>query len=116
MHVDVPRVELNKLDSDDLSEDSTSIRVRVERARKIQRTRFVDSGIINAEMNQRDLKKYCALDAQSRTLLRTAAEKLDLSARAYYRMIKLARTIADLNGCDHIATPHIAEALQYRPK
>jgi magnesium chelatase family protein len=116
MHVDVPRVDINKLDGEDVAEDSASIRVRVEHARQVQQKRFEDTGIINAEMNQQDLKKYCILDTPSRSLLRSAAEKLDLSARAYYRMIKLARTIADLSGSDAIAVNHIAEALQYRPK
>ena len=67
-------------------------------------------------MSQVDIKKYCFLNKESKDLLRSAAEKLDLSARAYYRMIKLARTIADLEGSEQITKNHIAEALQYRPK
>jgi magnesium chelatase family protein len=117
MHIDVPRIHVNKLEeSTEHAEDSASIQKRVESARRIQNERFKNSHIINAEMDQRDLKKYCVLDNESRALLRAAAEKLDLSARAYYRMIKLARTIADLDGKENIQKTHIAEALQYRPK
>ena len=116
MHIDVPRIHINKLDNNDLAENSVSIRNRVEGARVMQDKRFGKSGTINAEMNQVDIKKYCDLDKESKDLLRNAAEKLDLSARAYYRMIKLARTIADLEGSEQISKNHIAEALQYRPK
>ena len=116
MHVDVPRISINKLDGEDRSEESVHIRQRVERAREMQDKRFATTGAINAEMDQQLLKKYCILDAQSKKLLRDAAERLDLSARAYYRMIKLARTIADLEASEHITVQHIAEALQYRPK
>ncbi|XLQ20587.1 MAG: YifB family Mg chelatase-like AAA ATPase [Candidatus Moraniibacteriota bacterium] len=116
MHIDVPRIHVNKLDNDDLSEDSGSIRDRVDKARQKQDKRFGNTGTINAEMNHVEIKKYCYLDKESKDLLRNAAEKLDLSARAYYRMIKLARTIADLEGIDEITKNHIAEALQYRPK
>jgi len=116
MHIDVPRIHVNKLDSDDLAQDSETIRKRVENARQIQEKRFGESGIINAQMNQLDIKKYCKLDKESKQLLKNAAEKLDLSARAYYRMIKLARTIADLENAQNITKTHIAEALQYRPK
>jgi len=116
MHIDVPRIHVNKLDNDDLAENSESIRGRVESAREMQNKRFGNLGTINAEMNHVDIKKYCFLNKESKDLLRNAAEKLDLSARAYYRMIKLARTIADLEGDDKITKNHIAEALQYRPK
>lgn len=116
MHIDVPRIHVNKLDNDDLAEESASVRERVEKARKKQEERFKNSGKINAEMDQVEIKKYCELDKKSKDILKSAAEKLDLSARAYYRMIKLARTIADLEGSDKITKNHIAEALQYRPK
>jgi magnesium chelatase family protein len=117
MHIDVPRIHVNKLEqSTEDAENSAQIQKRVEHARVIQQGRFEQSRIINAEMTQQDIKKYCVLDSTSRALLRSAAEKLDLSARAYYRIIKLARTIADLEGKEHIEKSHIAEALQYRPK
>lgn len=116
MHIDVPRIHVNKLDNDDLAEESDMVRERVEKARTQQEKRFKNSGKINAEMNQVDIKKYCILDKDSKNLLKGAAEKLDLSARAYYRIIKLARTIADLEGDSEVTKNHIAEALQYRPK
>lgn len=116
MHIDVPRVHINKLEVSADAEGSASVRKRVERARTIQNERFSASHIINAEMDQQDIKKHCALDVESQKLLRSAAEKLDLSARAYYRMIKLARTIADLAQSADIQKKHLAEALQYRPK
>ena len=116
MNIDVPRIHVNKLDNDDLAEESNIIRERVEKARKQQERRFKNSGQINAEMSHVDIKKHCVLDKESKDLLKNAAEKLDLSARAYYRMIKLARTIADLEDNSEITKNHIAEALQYRPK
>ncbi len=116
MHIDVPRVHINKLDQESDGECSINIRDRVENARQIQYVRYAKSGKINAEMNQRDIKTYCPLDDRSKKILHDAAEKLDLSARSYYRMIKLARTIADLESAEHITAQHIAEALQYRPK
>ncbi len=116
MHIDVPRIHINKLDNDELAEESNLVRNRVMIARNAQEKRFQNSGKINAEMNQIDIKKHCPLDKESKALLKSAAEKLDLSARAYYRMIKLARTIADLDGNEKITKNHIAESLQYRPK
>lgn len=117
LHVDVPRIHVDKLDDPATgAESSATIRARVEAARMQQRARFGARNLINAEMGQKDLTHYCVLDAPSRQILRTAAEKLDLSARAYFRMIKVARTIADLDGAPAITAHHIAEALQYRPK
>lgn len=118
MHVDVPRLAVAKLDdtSSVAEESSAAIRLRVEAARRRQRARFGARNVINAEMRQKDLARYCRLDAPSRQVLRVAAEKLDLSARAYFRMMKLARTIADLAGDEAICKHHVAEALQYRPK
>jgi magnesium chelatase family protein len=97
-------------------EKSIEIRKRVERARDIQHKRFAGSSILtNAEMSVRDIKKYCALDSASRSALQQAAIKMDLSPRAYHRVIKLARTIADLAVAPDITQNHIYEALQYRP-
>jgi magnesium chelatase family protein len=98
-------------------EPSSEIRTRVERARETQRTRFKGKKIrTNSEMSVRMIQKVCQLDEPSQKLLSTAIQKMNLSARAYNRILKLSRTIADLAQSDHILTPHIAEALQYREK
>ena len=97
-------------------EPSAVIRERVMKARKIQEQRFIDvKGIhCNAQMNEKHLQAYCALSADSQQLLRTAMERLQLSARAYSRILKVARTIADLESSEHIQSHHIAEAIGYR--
>ena len=97
-------------------ESSAVIRERVMKARKIQEQRFIDvKGIhCNAQMNEKHLQTYCTLSADSQQLLRTAMERLQLSARAYSRILKVARTIADLEACEHIQSHHIAEAIGYR--
>ncbi len=111
-------IEHKKLEDDRASgESSMKIRSRVERAREIQKKRFSDSKILtNAEMSVRDIKKYCSLDSESKSILQQAAMKLDLSPRSYHRVIKLARTIADLEQSKEIKKEHLLEALQYRPK
>lgn len=102
--------------SDAKRESSETIQKRVEAARKIQEKRFHGSSIrTNAEMSVRDIKKYCTLDAESKSILQQAAARLDLSPRAYHRVIKLARTIADLANAPDIKKEHLLEALQYRP-
>ncbi len=118
LHVDVPAVKVEKLTGEGVvGEGSKSIRKRVQTAREEQRRRFKGTKIkSNAEMETKEIKKYCLLDNESLNLLRQAVSQMGLTARSYYRVIKLARTIADLAGEKRIVVSHLAEALQYRPK
>lgn len=117
IHVEVPRVDYEKLSDARLGEPSAVIRTRVESARQIQRERFANTSLTsNADMHPAQVRQYCSLDESCRGLMRTAMNQLQLSARAYHRILKLARTIADLAGSPHISTSHLAEALQYRPR
>ena len=116
IHITVPMVRPEKLTKEFKSESSATIQKRVQRARDIQLKRFKGLKITsNAEMNNKQLKQFCNLDEQSILLLKQAISKLNLSARAFHRVIKIARTIADLEGSEKIKSNHIAEALQYRP-
>ena len=118
IHVEVPRVEYDKLSGSQKAEPSKSIRRRIEAARERQRDRFAGSPKIknNAEMGPADVKEHCALDSASEALMKSAMQQLKLSARGFHRVLKLARTIADLTAADSIEVAHLAEALQYRPK
>ena len=117
IHLDVPRVEYDKLTETRDGESSVAVRARVEAARSIQATRFADEpGATNADMGPRQLARYAPLDETSERLLRTAVRQLGLSARGYHRVLKLARTIADLDGGGDISPVHVAESLQYRPR
>ena len=117
IHLNVPRVKIDKLMSEKIAESSSEIRKRVELARKKQNERFAGSKVMtNAEMGIQQIKKYCQLDAKAEELLKNALEKFVLSARAYHRILKVARTIADLAGSDKITTEHLAESIQYRTK
>lgn len=93
-----------------------TIRKRVNTARKRQQQRFVSAPLINcnAQMGSRQIERFCSLDQPGKTLLNSAIEQLGLSARAYHRIIKIARTIADLTGAEQIDSSHVAEAVQYR--
>jgi magnesium chelatase family protein len=121
IHVEVPRVDYDKLSDSRSGEKSTAIRARVEAARQRQRDRFMADGFsgditCNADMHPAEIKQYCILDEASTTLIKTAMNQLQLSARGYHRVLKLARTIADLADCRDIGMSHLAEALQYRPR
>lgn len=117
IHVEVPRVDYEKLSDTRLGESSSTIRARIETARQVQRERFSNTTLrSNADMHPAQVRQYCALDEPCRGLMRAAMNQLQLSARAYHRILKLARTIADLAGSESISTTHLAEALQYRPR
>ncbi len=116
IHIEVTPVPFEKLTEERLAERSTIIRKRVTAARDIQTDRFRESEKThyNAQMNSKDIRKYCALDEQSKGMLKNAMERLNLSARAYDRILKVARTIADMEGTEVLNGTHIAEAIQYR--
>ena len=115
IHVDVPAVPYRDLNAPADAESSERIRDRVLRARQCQTDRFGGrKALCNAQLDGRQLKRFCRIDAQSDRLLETAIDRLGLSARAYQRVIKIARTIADLAGCTDIDSDHISEAIQYR--
>lgn len=118
IHIDVPRVEYEKLSEARMGETSATIRGRVEQARQKQRQRFEGNINVsaNADMHIAEVRKYCVLDETGQSLMRTAMNQLQLSARGYHRVLKLGRTIADLAGSDAIHSVHLAEALQYRSR
>lgn len=117
LHAEVPRVKYEKLASQAISEPSAQIRKRVESARKIQKERFSNFGFsTNSEMKLKDIKIFCRVDDICQNILKNAVYKYNLSARAYHRVLKLSRTIADLAGQEKIKPDHITEALQYRPQ
>jgi len=127
IHIEVPRVDYEKLSGNKLSESSDAIRKRVQAARNIQQTRFTNPDsqisknesshiISNADMRIGEIRQFCQLQDEGQSLMRAAMSQLQLSARAYHRILKLSRTIADLAGSEEIQSTHLAEALQYRPK
>jgi magnesium chelatase family protein len=115
IHIEVPAIKFNEIASDTLAEPSASIRERVTRARAVQQARFRADGIYaNAHMKPRHIRRYCRIGEDSQSLMQRAMERLGLSARAYNRILKVARTIADLEGSENVASHHISEAIQYR--
>jgi len=116
LYVQVPAVKCEQLTSEAVGPSSLSIQEKVIQAREIQRKRFQNEKIAtNSEMNLSQIKKYCLLDSKSQDLLKSAVRQYHLSARSYYRTIKIARTIADLSNQEKIKSDHLMEALQYRP-
>lgn len=120
IHVEVPRVDFDKLSDSRRGEPSRVIRARIEAARERQRQRFAANGagriMTNADMGPGEIREFCPVDEAGHSLLRAAMRQLHMSARAYHRTLKLARTIADLAGAERIETGHLAEAIQYRPR
>ncbi len=115
IHIEVPAVQYKELSEGFSGDSSATIRERVIGAREVQLLRFRHRNIYsNAQMSSQDIRKYCAIDADSSNLLQTAVAKFGLSARAYDRILKVSRTIADLEGRETISSAHIAEAIQYR--
>ena len=117
IQVEVPALKIDEITSnnDVVTETSAQIKERVIKARNIQYDRFKGRNIYcNAQMGPKEIKKYCILEDKAQAMLQTAIEKLGFSARAYDRILKVARTIADLNESDTINTTHIAEAIKYR--
>jgi magnesium chelatase family protein len=117
IHIEVPRVEYEKLADKRGGESSAALRARVTAARRIQERRYQGTGLhTNADMGPKELASYVVLDESAEGMMKTAVRQLQLSARAYHRVLKLARTIADLGGEERVLVQHVAEALQYRSR
>jgi len=115
IQIEVPAVKYKELSQQFASEDSAAIRTRVNRARQSQLGRFTGRTLFcNAQMTSRDIRKFCQPEAAGEKLLESAMARLGLSARAYTRILKVARTIADLAGEERVSGAHLAEAIQYR--
>ena len=115
IHVEVPAVPYKDLSNEYCGEPSTAIRARIQKARQMQISRFSKDNIYcNSKMRSKHIRKYCVLNPDSQNILESAMHKLGLSARAYTRILKVGRTIADLSESENIQPEHIAEAIQYR--
>jgi magnesium chelatase family protein len=120
IHIEVPRIDYEKLSADRVGETSASIHAHVQAARDLQTRRFsnIESSdiVCNADMRVGEIRQFCRVSDEGRKLMRAAMTQLNLSARAYHRILKLSCTIADLAGSEEIRSVHSVEALQYRPK
>ena len=115
IHVEVPAVRYRDLTARETGEPSATIKARIERPREIQKRRFTDDEtLFNARLSNRQIRTICPIDEDSRQLIEMAIDRLGLSARAHTRILKVARTIADLEGLPQILPSHVAEAIQYR--
>ena len=115
IHIEVPRLKQDELLRKTPGEPSSAIRDRVRRAREIQNARYANSRIFcNAQMTARHMKNWCKLSEDAEAMLKQAIDHLRLSARAYDRILRVSRTVADLSGEENISVQHIAEAVQYR--
>jgi magnesium chelatase family protein len=113
--VEMPAVTYEDLNEMEMGEPSSKIKERVLMAHKIQLERYQKEGIFfNAQLSAAQIEKFCSLGAKEKEVLRNAFERMDLSARAYHKILKVARTVADLAGSEEITLPHLAEVLQYR--
>ncbi|PIY97060.1 MAG: magnesium chelatase [Candidatus Kerfeldbacteria bacterium CG_4_10_14_0_8_um_filter_42_10] len=118
LQVEVPRLDFAKLTQENVSrEEIARIKDKIKRARQIQTARLLGKGMLeNSEMNHKEISQFCAVDSEGKAILKKAVEQIPLSARAYYRVLKVARTIADLDQEEKLKTNHLAEAIQYRIK
>lgn len=116
IHMQVPRVDYDKLSGNRLGEASAQTRERVERARDKQRAIYNAKFAMQQGYGPGEVRRFCEVDDAGRNLLRSAMQQMQLNARAYHRILKLARTISDLAGSERIETAHIAEAIQYAPR
>jgi len=117
IHIEVPRVDCEKLSGDRLGEKSETMRACVEKARELQCRRFAGTSLqCNSDIGPAEVRQFCAIDDAGKNLPRAAMQQMQMRVCAYHRILKLARTIADLADSDKIETPHLAEALQFRPR
>jgi magnesium chelatase family protein len=114
LHIEVPAVPFQELSATADGTSSAVMREQVSKAREVQRQRFGESPGLNSRMSSRQLRRHCNLDTEGRQLLKTAMDELGLSARAHDRILRVARTVADLEGSADILSPHLMEAIGYR--